>query len=172
MRGFCIPLAAFVLYLNSGTAQEKTAAQPPPVYPVNALALQKEILKSRGKVVVVNVWASWCVPCLEEFPALLKFRSAFERRGLQMLFVSADSPKRIHQDVHPFLRRMKVTFPTYIKETRDDEGFIKALSRRWSGALPATFIFDRNGKLIHTLIDAQSFKDLSRLVEPLLETAP
>jgi thiol-disulfide isomerase/thioredoxin len=171
MRGLCIFFGLFILYLHSSTAQE-SAAQTPAVYRVDAPALHKKILKSRGKVVVVNVWATWCVPCIEEFPDLLRLRTTFEAQGLEMIFVSADSPKRLRQDVYPFLKKMKVTFPTYIKETQDDEGFINALSREWRGALPATFIYDRKGKLIHTLLDAQSFKDLSSLVEPLLARAP
>ena len=172
MRRLCIFLGLFIFYSHSGTAQEEAVAQPPAVYAVDATALHKEILKARGKVVVVNVWATWCVPCIEKFPDLMKLRSALEPRGLEMIFLSADSPKRLRQDVYPFLKRMKVTFPTYIKKTKDDEGLINALSRQWSGALPATFIFDRTGKLIHTLLDAQSYQDLAGLVEPLLTSAP
>jgi thiol-disulfide isomerase/thioredoxin len=170
MRALCILLAAFTL--SSDVAQEKTAAQTPPVYSVDAVALHREIAKSKGKVVLVNVWATWCVPCVEEFPDLLKLRNNYERRGLEMLFVSTDNPKRLRQDVYPFLQKMKVAFPTFIKRPKDDEAFINALSPNWSGALPATFIFDRSGKLIHTLIDVQTFKELSNIVEPLLESAP
>jgi thiol-disulfide isomerase/thioredoxin len=167
MRAPCILLAAFMLFCSLGVAQEI-----PPVYPIDATALHREIAKSKGKVVLVNVWATLCVPCVEEFPDLLQLRNNYERRGLEMLFVSADNPKRLRQDVYPFLKKMKVAFQTYIKRTRGDEAFINALSPTWSGALPATFVFDRSGKLIHTLIDGQSFKDLSNIVGPLLESAP
>jgi len=63
---------------------------------------------------------------------------------------------------------MSVDFPTYVRQTRDDEAFINSIDKNWSGAIPATFIYDRQGTLVHKRIDALTFEHLARLVTPLL----
>jgi len=154
------------LFVSAG--QQKGADANPLILPVDESSLVGELQKSKGHVLLVNVWASWCVPCIEEFPDLLKLRQSYRNRGLDVVFISVDDPRKLGRDVRPFLKRMKVTFPTYIKQTRDDEAFINTLSPEWSGALPATFIFDRAGMLVHTIVDATTFDELSSTVDPLL----
>lgn len=168
MRFLSLTFVTLMLPLFVSTGQQKGADANPRILPVNESSLVKELQKSKGHVLLVNVWASWCVPCIEEFPDLLKLRHSYRERGVDIVFISIDDPRKLSRDVRPFLKRMKVTFPTYIKQTRDDEAFINALSPEWSGALPATFIFDRTGELVHTIVDATTFDELSAAVEPLL----
>jgi thiol-disulfide isomerase/thioredoxin len=159
------------LLLGAALTHGGTVAGPKPVgsvVPIDENGLTKLIGESKGRVVLVNFWATWCVPCVEEFPDLLKVRERYRHKGLDVLFVSADDPKHADREVIAFLKRLEVDFTTYIKQTKDDDSFINAVSPKWSGALPATFIFDRKGKLVHTRIDAQTFEVISRLVEPLL----
>jgi thiol-disulfide isomerase/thioredoxin len=123
---------------------------------------------AKGNVVLLNFWATWCVPCIEEFPDLLRIRSECASKGLDLVLVSIDDLKKTNTDVRRFLRKMDVSFPTYIKSARDDEAFINSVDPAWRGAIPATFIFDRQGKLVHSLIDAQTFEGLTGLLTPLL----
>jgi thiol-disulfide isomerase/thioredoxin len=94
----------------------------------------------------VNVWATWCVPCREEFPLLLRLAREYEPRGLELLLVSADFDDRLPA-VRRFLAAQGVTDTSYLK-AEDDMSFIDALSPRWSGALPATFVYDGAGRQI------------------------
>jgi thiol-disulfide isomerase/thioredoxin len=98
-----------------------------------------------ARATLVNVWATWCVPCRQEFPALLRVARARARAGLRLVLVSADFPEQLPA-VRRFLAARGVRDTTYVK-TGDDMAFIDSLSRTWSGALPATFVYDRNGRL-------------------------
>ena len=117
------------------------------VIPVTAVDIRRLVREAGAGVVVVNLWATWCKPCVEEFPDLLRLRREFQDRGLALLLVSADFDSELPQ-VAAFLERQGVDFPTYFKSEKDQE-FINGLSAEWSGALPATFVYDREGKLRH-----------------------
>lgn len=106
--------------------------------------LQEELLKASVPV-VVNVWATWCRPCVEEFPEILEF-ARNNRGNVKVVLVSADFSSR-RELVEKFLRERGVGFVTYLKQG-SDEAFVEALSPQWSGALPATFVFAPGGKLV------------------------
>jgi thiol-disulfide isomerase/thioredoxin len=93
---------------------------------------------------LVNVWATWCVPCREEFPDLLRVGREYRARGLRLALVSTDFDSAT---ARAFLAAHGVTGRTYFK-VGDDMGFINALDRRWSGSLPATLVYDRAGRLV------------------------
>ena len=168
MRPLCLVWIVFMLSAAVSTGQQKHGDATPPVLSLNDSSVVKELQKSRGSILLVNVWATWCVPCVKEFPDLLKLRNSFADRGLDVVLISVDDPRKLRRDVHPFLKKMKVTFPTYIKQTRNDEAFMNALSPEWRGALPATFVFDRTGKLVQTCVDAISYAELASVLELLL----
>jgi len=169
MRSFLsIGILSFILSGLPAQAGVPDGTAQPAVIPVNEEEVRSLVTHSVGKVVLLNVWATWCVPCIEEFPNLLKLRSTYAPRGLDVKFISIDQLQKSERAVQTFLKRMKIDFPTYIKSTKNDESFINALHPEWSGAVPATFVYDRSGKLVHTRIDAQTYEDFVGLIEPLL----
>lgn len=116
------------------------------VAPATAADIQQAVRNSGAKVVLVNVWATWCGPCREEFPGLMRVARQYRGRGLKVILVSADPDTEMAAVKH-FLAAQGVDFPCYIKAEKD-QAFIDALDRRWTGALPATFIYDGTGKLL------------------------
>ncbi len=114
------------------------------VVEVSPTQLEEEIRRSKTPV-VVNVWATWCRPCVEEFPEVLEFARKHQSEAKVML-VSADFPSR-KKLVEKFLKEQGVAFRTYLKQG-SDEAFVATLSPQWSGALPATFVFAPGGKLV------------------------
>ncbi|MGH7595854.1 MAG: TlpA disulfide reductase family protein [bacterium] len=138
------------------------------VRPIDETGLQQLIAPARGKVVLLNFWATWCEPCVEEFPALMKIAQQFQPQGLKIIFVSIDELEDIEGKVLPFLKAQGVAFRTYIKRTKDDEAFINAIDEKWSGAIPATFIYDTNGTLVKRLVAQQTFETFAEAVRPLL----
>lgn len=108
-------------------------------------AIQTELRRPHAKAVLVNVWATWCEPCRTEMPALLSFHRAHAAEGLRLVLISADDEAERAQAAS-FLAAQGVDFPTFIKRG-DDMSFIDALDPRWSGALPASFLFDGRGHL-------------------------
>lgn len=120
--------------------------------------------KSSQPLTIVNIWASWCYPCREEFPALLEFRKKYKDNGVDIHFVSADFASQ-KGDALEFLASQKIDFETYIK-SETDEVFIGAIDRDWKGTLPTTFLFDRSGKLLARWERPLNLKDLEGLVSP------
>jgi thiol-disulfide isomerase/thioredoxin len=152
---------------SPGPIGSTTAASP-----INATAADvlKAVDDARGDVVLVNVWATWCDPCRHEFPALLRVRRELATRRFKLILVSADFADQLPQ-VRRFLAQQGVSFPTYLKAQSDME-FINALNPRWSGALPATFLYDPAGKLRDFWEGEASYEVIARKVRALLAGAP
>lgn len=123
----------------------RVRAETPPLIPGDAAEVLREVRWKGAKSVWVNVWATWCQPCREEMPDLLRLRREFKDRGFRLVLVSADFDTDA-EAARRFLAELGVDFPTWIK-TGPDMEFIDALAEKWSGALPATFAYDSNGSL-------------------------
>ena len=122
----------------------------------------------KGKVVLVNLWATWCGPCVKEFPHLVKLQKLYEKKGVKVVLISVDEPEDVQTAVRPFLQKQKVTFTTYIK-SGDDESFIDAVGSGWRGAIPTTFIFDRSGEQVATLVGARELNAFEAAIKPHLD---
>ena len=101
-----------------------------------------------ARAVLVNLWATWCDPCREEMPDLIRFFRAHRSAGLRLVLVSADDPGS-RQDVARFLAEAGATGAQAFIKIGDDMAFINGLDARWSGALPASFLYDSRGAERH-----------------------
>lgn len=114
---------------------------------VDASDINNQIKKHKGsKAVLINFWATYCVPCIEEFPMIVDLSKKYSEKGMQIYFVSADWLDR-KQEVRDFLLEKDVKGLSFIKEEGNDNNFINEISREWSGALPFTIVYDKNGNL-------------------------
>jgi thiol-disulfide isomerase/thioredoxin len=113
-------------------------------------------------VVVVNFWASWCPPCREEIPGLLRIQSRFAANGLQVVGIAVDSVAKSAQAAS----EMGITYPVLVAETQIIE-ITRRLGNR-AGGLPFTVVLDREGRLVATHLGLLSEAQLARLVQPLL----
>lgn len=132
---------------------------------LDSLKLKNLINQRHGKVLLLNVWATWCVPCREEFPDLVKLKDKYQGDNIQIIGISADYPDEIADKVLPFLREQKVNFSVFLQNFSRQEDFINMMNADWSGALPATFIFDTSGVQMHFVVGKQSYQDFVRLLE-------
>src|SRR5262245_29897636 len=103
-------------------AQDKPAAR---LIPAEPAAIRKAIESAGGRAVLVNIWASWCIPCREEFDDVLKVRRDLAGEGLKVILVSADFDDA-RDDAVRFLSERGVDFPSYVKTGRDED-FIATL---------------------------------------------
>lgn len=125
--------------------------------------IQNVIASYKGdKAVLVNVWATWCVPCVEEFPEIVEIQRKYPDK-LQVIFISADFPENRDKAVE-FLEKHNVDWVTYFK-TGKDEPFINAISREWSGALPFTKVIDIDGNVIAHWENKASFDTFDKHVK-------
>jgi thiol-disulfide isomerase/thioredoxin len=100
-----------------------------------------------AKPLLVNFWATWCEPCRTEFPDLVRIDSEFRPRGLEFVVVSVDDVSEIKSGVPEFLRRMRAEMPAYLLNAADTDAAVTSVDPAWGGELPATFLFDREGKV-------------------------
>jgi len=112
--------------------------------PVTSAELRALAARPGARATLLNVWATWCGPCREEFPALLA--AARRHPDVRLVLVSADFDDQLHE-VRAFLGAHGMTDTTYYKAEADQE-FIDGLEPAWSGALPATIAFDANGRAV------------------------
>ena len=114
---------------------------------VNASGLIEQINKHKGsEAVLINFWATYCAPCIEEFPMIVDLSNKYKDKGMKVYFVSADWLDR-EKEVLDFLVGKGVEGLSFMKEEGNDNNFINEISREWSGALPFTIVYDKNGNL-------------------------
>ncbi len=113
----------------------------------------------KGKVILVNFWATWCPPCLAEMPDLNKLYVNYKDKGLQILGLSISSRAR---DIPKKVKQSGVTYPILL------ESEPVAAKFGGFGAIPQTFIIDKNGKIVHSITGARSYKAFEKLIKPLL----
>ncbi len=132
------------LLLTAGDLKAQQLSEEELLKDINAPKLQKLIDSYEGKkAVLVNLWATWCGPCVEEFPHIVELQRKY-RDQLKVIFVSADFDRKTAIE---FLKKQGVDWTTYYK-TGKDEQFINSLSDKWTGAMPFTKIIDTEGNLV------------------------
>ncbi len=124
-----------------------------------------------GRVVLVNFWATWCDPCREEMPALAAAAKAFPSKDLAVVLVSIDSLAK-SAEVVKFLAKEKVPFVCWQAKTHDDQKFIEAVDKSWSGAVPYTLIYDRSGAVVAKLAGPQTQETFGEAVKKALAGGP
>ncbi|MFN7088089.1 MAG: TlpA family protein disulfide reductase [Burkholderiales bacterium] len=116
----------------------------------------------RGKVLVVNFWATWCAPCREETPLFVRLQDKYRERGLQFVGIAIDR----REPVEAFVREFGVNYPVLLGGTESVEISRKAGNR--IGALPFTLIVDRNGNIVATRLGEVKEAQLQAMLAPLL----
>lgn len=159
-----------VALLMAGAVQaagfEMRQAAPAPELKARDLAgTTRTLADYRGKVVVLNFWASWCPPCLREMPSMERLRVKMAGRPLAVVALdSAETP----EEVNAYLSRMKLGFPILL----DPDG---SNTKRWKVfALPTTFLLDASGRVRYVLTGPTEWDEGEALtvIESLLAELP
>lgn len=154
------------IHISASEIPSKSTPLPPKLQPVDAQELGQILGKYRGNLVLVNVWSTWCVPCREEFPILMRLYQRYKGKGIRFIFISADFMDN-YEDARRFLADQGVDFLTYIK-TGNDMEFIQSLYKEWSGAIPATLLFSPDGTVLKFVEGPIKEKEMQDLLESLL----
>jgi thiol-disulfide isomerase/thioredoxin len=135
--------------------------------PVDEAGYAKLVATSKGKVVLVNFWATYCVPCRKEMPQLVALEAKLRARGFQFVTISADEPEQ-RGAAGMFLDKIKVPSPTYIRQAKDDDRFTALVDQKWNGALPALFLYDRQGRKVRSFFGEANLSVVTAAIEKLL----
>jgi len=119
-----------------------------------------------SKVVVVNFWATWCPPCLREFPDIISVYDEYRDRGLEVLAVSMNEADE-GEDIAEFIAKFAPPFPIYRASTVD-ETFYEGVLDSWFGEMPMTLVFDADGEIVHVHKKPLTYEELSAQVAALL----
>lgn len=114
---------------------------------INFEELQTIIKKNDNKLYVINFWATWCKPCVEELPEFMEVNKIYSKNHrFKMILVSFDLATEINSKVRPFVSKNKIQADVYIlDDNKRMNEWIPAIDSKWSGAIPAT-VFYKNGK--------------------------
>lgn len=155
--------------VNEKLNVENISAEQYDVDTLNSVQLKEKISSRNGKILFVNFWATWCVPCVEEFPALIKLAENYKQKDIEFLSLSVDLVKEINSSVIPFLQKQKVNFPVYVIPEKESEKVINLVQPDWNGAIPATAIFDRQGNLIEFLTGLETYDSFKQKIDEALK---
>lgn len=174
----CVALAALAAGLYAGLRQDADLPASTPVAATGEAAAagaaiaglslpdpdgkERRIDEWRGKVVVVNFWATWCAPCREEMPEFMKAQTQWGPQGLQFVGIAVDQADKVKQ----FAEETKLNYPTLIGGFGAME-LSKTLGNSLM-ALPFTVVLDRKGALVHTQLGVLKPDKLESIVKQLL----
>ncbi|MCI0405581.1 MAG: TlpA family protein disulfide reductase, partial [candidate division Zixibacteria bacterium] len=136
---------------------------PPPDFQLQTLKKESAKLSDyRGKIVVLNFWATWCVPCRKEMPLFVELQNGYGAKGAQFIAASTD-PAKDRKKVEKFTKQYKINFPVWTGATPGDQDGMEL-----GTLLPATAIFDTNGRRIFRIIGEATREVLTARLDYLL----
>ncbi len=124
--------------------------------------------KDSGKLRLINVWATWCGPCVTEFPDLVETNLRFRGRDFELVTIAAEYPK-MEAKALKFLQGQHASMKNYIFADTDKYANIEAIDPEWSGALPHTLLVNEKGEVIFRHTGPLDFLELRRLIVPALD---
>jgi thiol-disulfide isomerase/thioredoxin len=151
---------------------EKLATEPVSVVAADAEALKALRKNGTGKFRLVNFWATWCAPCVVEFPELVTINRMYRHRDFEVVAVAVNRPDE-EKDVLAFLQKQQASFKNLIFASAAREPLMDAFDPDWQGEVPYTVLIDPDGKMIYREIDRLDALALKRaIVKALNEKKP
>jgi thiol-disulfide isomerase/thioredoxin len=164
----CLVLTSFTAPAQKKGRPAKTQ-KPVVVSAIDTEALKKLVTEERERPLLVNFWATWCDPCRDEFPDLVKIDSEYRPRAMDFVTVSLDDFSDIKTSVPKFLGLMKATMPAYLLNVSDPEPAIDMVDKGWSGSLPATFLYNAKGEVVYKHFGRVDPNELRAAIDKLVK---
>ncbi len=123
------------------------AEMPVSVEKIGAAGISEIIANNSEKLRLVNIWATWCGPCIVEFPDLVSIYRMYRGRNFEFISISADNPRR-EDNVLGFLKDKQAANRNYLYEETNKYKLIEAVDAEWQGALPHTLLIAPGGEIV------------------------
>jgi thiol-disulfide isomerase/thioredoxin len=130
--------------------------------------LEKLLSKNNDKIYIVNFWATWCKPCVQELPAFEKIYNTYKNQDVELILVSLDFPNQIESRVIPFIKKNNLKGNVVLMADPDQNTWIPKVDETWSGAIPATLIYTKNSRKFYE--QSFTFEELKNEITTLLKT--
>ncbi len=122
-----------------------------------------------SELLVVNLWATWCGPCLEELPYFERLARETKEGAVQFVGVSVDLKNQVESQVIPFLKKREMPYPSVVF-FGDSEEMINFFSTEWKGDIPATFFYNKQGEKVGQFLGQVTYEELKQKVEQLRQS--
>ncbi len=156
----CLLFAAFFCGAPSVRAQDFV------VYD-NLEQLQSRISRAGDTTLVLNFWATWCKPCVEELPCFDELREYYGAQNVQIVLVSLDFKSQLEKKFIPFLKNQRLKSEVALMADQDLNTWIPLIHEEWDGAIPATLVL-KGKKRRFNLGKFENLEDLETFVRPLI----
>ncbi len=145
-------------------AEKDWAEKPVAVSKIDVKGVQR-LLKNEGsgKLLLVNVWATWCGPCVLEYPQFVEIQRMYGARDFEFVSISADKAEH-EQKVLKFLQEKHSAVTNYLFSEADKYALIEAVDKNWNGALPYTVLVEPGGKVVWSHQGEVDFLALKRAI--------
>ena len=165
---FCVLFASFAAPAQKRKGRTAKSKEPV-VSAIDTEKLKTMLTEQRERPLLVNFWATWCDPCRDEFPDLVKIDHDYRPHSLDFVTISLDDFSEIKTEVPKFLGSMKATMPAYLLNVPDPEPAISAVDPRWSGSLPATFLYNAKGEVVYKHFGRVDPNELRAAIDKLVK---
>jgi thiol-disulfide isomerase/thioredoxin len=165
----CIMLLSFAAPAQKRKGHAAKTSKPIVVEAIDLDGLKGLLTQERKTPLLVNFWATFCDPCREEFPDLVKIDRDYRPRALEFVTVSLDDVEDIKTSVPKFLSSMKATMPAYLLNVPDPEPAIDLVDPQWQGNLPATYLYNEKGELVYKHIGRVNPAELREAIDKVIK---
>jgi len=156
--------AALALLLLTGVAHATDR-----ITAIDADAFRADLEARKGRVLLVNFWATWCRPCLEEIPALMALEEELGPHGFELVAVSLDSAEDLDTLVVPFMEKWFPEFETFISLERDMDSIVSVVDPYWDEVLPTSYVLARDGSTAKRIQGGSTAEEFAAAITPLLD---
>jgi peroxiredoxin len=128
--------------------EQKWAQEPVDVEMIDEAGIRDLLKNNSDKLRLINIWATWCGPCVTEFPDFITINRMYRGRDFEFISISADDPSR-KDKVLKFLKGKQASNKNYLFSIDDKYKLIEAIDPKWQGALPYTILVEPGGKIVY-----------------------
>ena len=147
---------------------DQSLLDPSQVEPISKAQFAAVLAHNRGKAVIVNLWATWCIPCRQELPELNLLQTRYEDQ-VRVITVSLDTPDKLETSVRESMAKAAPDLTSYLQTEEDEYEFIDLMLEDWLGVLPTTIFIDPQGRIVRSHAGRMLYKQFEEELLALLE---